>query len=644
MWPDNETTNDLIGFRVHADLIRTVVTNAVMLPITIGIFGDWGGGKTSIMKMLEHDLDPDHWPAGSSERKQYESIAVVYVNTWLFEGYDDAKAALLNAILSELAEHKRFGPKIRDAVISLLKSVHWMRVTRLALQHVAIPAAAAFFTGGVTAIPQALAASVGLTSIFPVEGSSAEKEANDSKEKIDVEKIIKQDSSQAQAVDVRTFRQRFGKMLTDGGIKTLVVLVDDLDRCTPDRIIENLEAVKLFLSVEQTAFVVGADRRIVEHAIRLRYAERAIEDQDEQTKTLVKDYLEKLVQIPYSLPRLSATEIETYMTLLFCQQHLSPSDFSSCLNACEESRSKNRYASFGYAGARIALKDTALNSDLTASLTLAAASSSLIADGLKGNPRQVKRFLNTLLLRKELARVAKLNNIKDDVLVKLMILEYVQTDHFTQLFNWQSLQNGYPQEIANLEAVLAGAKGDIKNEEAAKKIDPKWATTSIRRWIAMDPLLKDVDLRDYFWIARDRLESTFSGISMVPPIVRTVLDGLISSTPPDRNAAMATAKKISEDERVSLLNLIDQLIARQPEDKSGYDAIRYLIESDIPGSAELLVKTLTQRPLDNVPANIGMDFMTLYKKKPDLTTILEPAKNLLLKSDTRIGKAAKSAK
>lgn len=90
MWPDNETTKDLIGFRVHADLIRAVVTNKSMLPTTIGIFGDWGGGKTSIMKLLEWDLDPDHWQAGNEEKAAYDSVAVVYVNTWLFEGYDDA--------------------------------------------------------------------------------------------------------------------------------------------------------------------------------------------------------------------------------------------------------------------------------------------------------------------------------------------------------------------------------------------------------------------------------------------------------------------------------------------------------------------------------------------------------------------------
>jgi len=35
------TSNDLIGFQVHADLIRAVVTNAKMLPTIIGVFGDW---------------------------------------------------------------------------------------------------------------------------------------------------------------------------------------------------------------------------------------------------------------------------------------------------------------------------------------------------------------------------------------------------------------------------------------------------------------------------------------------------------------------------------------------------------------------------------------------------------------------------
>lgn len=643
MWPDNETTNDLIGFKVHADLIRTVVTNPMMLPTTIGVFGDWGGGKTSIMKMLEWDLDPEHWPVGSEERKRCESIAVIYVDTWLFEGYDDAKAAILTAVISELAEHKRFGPKVRDAAISLLKKVNWMRAARLGMKHLVIPAATAFFSGGLGAVPGAVALSTGLAGSLPTDASQ-EKGDSAKNEKIGWEELLKKDSAEARHMDVRTFRQSFHNMLTDGGINTLVVLVDDLDRCAPERIIENLEAVKLFLSVEQTAFVIGADRRIVEHAIQSRYAERASQKaNEEETQRLVKDYLEKLVQVPYSLPRLSATEIETYMTLLFCRRHLETADFDLCLKDCEVNRAKNRYASYGYASVRDALKRELL-SDLAVALSFTAAAAPLIADGLKGNPRQVKRFLNALLLRKELARVAKLENIRDEVLIKLMILEYVHPELFSQLFTWQSHQNGHPKEIKELEAALAGPKGNVNDEDAAKKVDAKWATTMVRRWVAMEPLLNDVDLRDYFWVARDRLESTFAGISMVPPIVRTVLDGLVSSSAPKRNSAMGTAKGLPEDERASLLSLIDQRIARQPENKTSYDALRYLAEAGVAGSAELLVQTLVQRPLENVPANVGMDFMTLYKTKPELRSCLDPARERLLSSTTRIGKAAQSAR
>src|SRR5688572_2348530 len=117
MWTDVETSEDLIGFRVHADLIRDVVTDRTLLPATIGVFGDWGGGKTSIMKMLSRDLDPDA-TTDVANKARYERIACLYINGWLFEGYDDAKSALLSAVLMTLGEHKRFGPKVREKAAS----------------------------------------------------------------------------------------------------------------------------------------------------------------------------------------------------------------------------------------------------------------------------------------------------------------------------------------------------------------------------------------------------------------------------------------------------------------------------------------------------------------------------------------------
>ena len=107
---------------------------------------------------------------------------------------------------------------------------------------------------------------------------------------------------------VRDFRNDFAEMVEKSSIQKLVVIIDDLDRCTPDRIIENLEAIKLFLNVEKTAFVIGADPRIVRNAIEYRYKSQGKTDDDASSR-LVDDYLEKLIQVPYYLPRLSDSEV-----------------------------------------------------------------------------------------------------------------------------------------------------------------------------------------------------------------------------------------------------------------------------------------------------------------------------------------------
>jgi predicted KAP-like P-loop ATPase len=81
VWQDNETEIDLLGFDVHANLIRSVITDPSVLPVTVGVFGDWGGGKSSIMKMLQKEL---------SDEKAYPDVVCLYFNGWTFEGYEDA--------------------------------------------------------------------------------------------------------------------------------------------------------------------------------------------------------------------------------------------------------------------------------------------------------------------------------------------------------------------------------------------------------------------------------------------------------------------------------------------------------------------------------------------------------------------------
>ncbi|HEY3382624.1 MAG TPA: P-loop NTPase fold protein [Vicinamibacterales bacterium] len=646
MWPDNETADDLIGFQVHADLVRAVVLNPKLLPVTVGVFGDWGGGKTSIMRMLEHGLSPESWEKGSLEAIQCEGTAVVYVNTWEFEGYDDAKAAILSAVLLQLHEHQRFGAKVRKNALRLLKGINAMRLVRLSFKYAVLPAAAAAMTGGAAAVPAAVLAASGLSQFFAAGGKSeGEPETPALDDSGELWKGLPKD----EAIDVRTFRREFATLLAEAKIESLVVLIDDLDRCSPDRIVENLEAVKLFLSVKNTAFVIGADRRIVEHAIRSRYARPVSHGGDEARRAsalaaedqLVRDYLEKLVQVPYAIPRLSAAEIETYMTLLFCSVHLKDEDAGLCVKAAHAARKANRYGAFGYGGVWQALSGN-VPKPLASHLALAVAASPLMADGLKGNPRQVKRFLNALMLRKELASVAGLDQtIETNKLVKLMILEYVEPDLFVDLFN-RINADGHV-EILEIVENQGREPAKAKVKDTAKDLLPGWSKAWTTRWAAMEPSLVRTDLRDYFWVSRDRLESTFSGITMVPPIVRAVIGDFATGLAPKRNQAVATAKTLGADERAVMYQLLEREIAVRPADLKSYEPLRALTEADVDGAAATLARVLTNTPAPEMPGTLGLWTVTLLKNKPAYRDVLGPAVDQLRGTDTTVGKAIDTA-
>jgi predicted KAP-like P-loop ATPase len=91
--------------------------------------------------------------------------------------------------------------------------------------------------------------------------------------------------------EIAEFRKAFDKLLKAAGIKQLIVLVDDLDRCLPDTAIETLEAIRLFVFTSGTAFVVAADEAMIEYAVRKHFA-----DLPDTTgpRGHVRNYLEKL--------------------------------------------------------------------------------------------------------------------------------------------------------------------------------------------------------------------------------------------------------------------------------------------------------------------------------------------------------------
>jgi len=625
MWSDNETNKDLLGFKVHADLIKSVITNDRILPISVGIFGDWGSGKSSIMKMLEQDLNAD----------EQKDTACLYFNGWTFEGYDDAKAALIEDILVKLKENTKFGNKIKEEVTTLLKSVNWLRSGGFLMKNVAKPALLAYATRGASLVVDVVEKA---KDFFEnVTGNTA-----DLIRKIDSEEgkgiiselkgIIKKDNSDISTV-VRTFRDSFEKTINKTGLKSLVILIDDLDRCNPERIIDNLEAIKLFLNVPKTAFIIGADERIVRHAIECRYKTPNINSAEiEQYKGIVTDYLEKLIQVPYRLPRLSNADVETYMTLLFCYRDLSENDFDTIYSEFVKFREQDRHSSFNYekVSSFVHGKKNSKQKYVEQQLLMVKQIAPMVTDGLKGNPRQIKRFLNTFTLRLELAEVAKFD-LDETILAKLMVLEYIAISHFKELCDWQQAQNGKPSQILELESYVQNSAGQLSLKS--------WDNDIILKWVKMLPSLKDINLMDYFWIARDKLVNTIDAESMIPQIVRLVYKSI--STYTTQNSLKTEIQKISqlqENERPALFNLIGRDLIEHPDNERCFTIAHAIIDV---GYSEMTVtyKEALQNIRDNkkdsvIPAGVAINMKALGKNDSEFMTLITT-----FDKTTRIAKA-----
>lgn len=613
MWADNETSEDLLGFKVHADLLLDIIKDESILPITVGVFGDWGSGKSSILQIVKEEFD----------KEDDKDSLCIYFNGWAFEGYDDAKAALLNSIIKELENNKKISKEIKDTIKEkakkLWKSVDWIRGAGMVMKNVALPAVSAYFTGGLGLAPFAI-------QKLAEWGDDPEKiiERLQSEEGKEIYKAFvkqgKEDDKNA-ANAVADFRKDFSELLEATNFKRLIVIIDDLDRCSPDRIIENLEAIKLFLNVPKTAFLIGADPRIVRYAIEHKY--QSSKEIEKDNNRIVIDYLEKIIQLPYSLPRLSESEVETYISMLICKKEIDEDKFQKVLSEFQNYRIKNRYSAFGLSNFEQILEAedySKVKNNVVSIPSLVP----LITNSLYGNPRQIKRFLNTYTIRKRLAEVALLQSFNDAVLAKMMILEYSEPKLFKKLFEWQIIQDGIPKEITEIE-VLCKDKGidDIVSE--IKDLDFKeWGKPKIIKWFQIEPFLSGVDLRDYYWIARDKLENSISATSMIPPAVRALFNELL----PDNMTAAVTKSLLSikfqpfsDIEKDAFFNLLSSTLKRNPQQKRLYDIFNLMTEDKIENTIYHYMETLKIISVSDIEPAIATRLAD-FKSEPEIGEFL----------------------
>jgi hypothetical protein len=362
----------------------------------------------------------------------------------------------------------------------------------------------------------------------------------------------------------------------------------------------------------------------------------------QEEEGLVQDYLEKLIQVPYQLPRLSPSEIETYVNLLACEKLLDPAQIPAVLAAWRNTRAQNIYAPFTAEAIQKALPSgSQLSPALKEQLDWSKAVATVITEGLKGNPRQVKRMLNAMSLRKELAAIAKIS-IKEEILAKLMVLEYSNLPLFHELNQWQAAEKGVPSKLKALET--EALKDEDASETLPEDVLAKWRTPSMLSWLRMRPPITGADLRDYFWLARDRTGSTLAGVTMIPPNVQLALRKLLSDNEGEKSQGLKLAPALSASELPMLLDLLKQEAEHHPDRLGPVGALYKLAIQKVAGAGPKLIETARSITpaslLPSVPHNIAELGQNEPQLKESATTTL---KEIATQGTTKAGKAAVKA-
>jgi len=440
-----------------------------------------------------------------------DDVLCLKFNGWRFQGFEDAKIALIEGIVTGLVEKRPALNKAAAAVKDVFRRIDWLKVAKRA-GGLAMTA----FTGIPT--PEQIGAIVGSLEAVVADPAKLATKENISTVIDEVKAVLKPSEAKNVPEEVEAFRKAFDRLLKDAGVKQLVVLIDDLDRCLPDTAIETLEAIRLFVFTARTAFVVAADEAMIEYAVRKHFP-----DLPESTgpRDYARNYLEKLIQVPFRIPALGETETRIYVTLLLAGAEIGEEDADYAkLIAVAREKLKRPWTSGGLDAATVktALGKQAENANNA--LALSDQIGPILASGTRGNPRQIKRFLNTLLLRERIATARGFgDDIKLPVLAKLMLAERFIPRLFEQIAFVAAVHpQGLCEDLGTLEQGLAAADGNESQAGAGKRqtaaesaaaldsaLLTEWKSSdTVCNWARLSPKLAGIDLRPYLFVTKDK--------------------------------------------------------------------------------------------------------------------------------------------
>lgn len=524
MWPDKETNIDYLNFGYLVDLIVEIAMNRELTPSTIGLYGDWGSGKSSLMKLAQDRIEELSKSKKKKDDDTPKTLCIEF-NGWLFEGYEDTKTSLCGTILDTLADEKRFGPEVAEKAKELIKKIDFKKLigkgVKFGLDYL--------LTGGIGALTDLTLSSI-LNSLKDKSGSIESK---------DIEEILaKFKTEEKTRTEIKKFRDDFKQLLEDSKVENVVVFIDELDRCSPDTVLDVFEAMRLFLFVDGMSFIIGADERLIQYAIKTKYKEVPGNNLD-----IGKEYLEKVIQYPVTIPQLNHAEVNQYLACLLLEPTLSEEEFNKFLKVVHSIEPDTELTV-----ELLNEKESGITEKCKVDMALARQISSVLAPSINGNPRQCKRFLNTLAMRLSLAK-ARGVELDKNILAKLMLAEYFNPEFFKAI-----------TKPDNRELFKAFEKGEALKEDNPFTVwkEKDW----VKNWMQNGTTLDDEKLEKYVYFANVKNRYGQSNLDQLSPSARKCYEYLVDGTDTNRNAALKLVDNLAPGEKAIIATEVFAILER----------------------------------------------------------------------------------
>lgn len=244
---DSPTHDDKFSIENYINGLSNFITECET-PLTIAIQGDWGTGKTSIMYQVEKRLNPE---------KQDKKIQTIFFNTWQYSQFDmgnNLAVALITDLISELnVEDSQKNQFYTKAQSILSKGLEYLN-----------------FDFGIL---------------------------NGEKISEKLQELITHFGQRTD--DIKYLKENLqniiNEAITVNDYDRIVIFIDDLDRLVPEKAVELLEVLKLFLDCEHCVFVLAIDYNVVVRGTKNKYGD----DLDDEKG---KAFFEKIIQVPFTVP------------------------------------------------------------------------------------------------------------------------------------------------------------------------------------------------------------------------------------------------------------------------------------------------------------------------------------------------------